>query len=102
MQTLDKKLMTDLKRCKSSQERQKQLVSSEWSATVASSSTSADATITEEDSLNLIASGACGAFIHGFEDEYLEVRTPSVEAMCKLALNCPGTIMPFYTCDSNL
>jgi integrator complex subunit 4 len=89
MQTLDKKLMTDLRVRKSSQQRQKQLVSSEWSAAVTKSSTQSDSPLTDDDASSLMASGACGAFIHGFEDEYLEVRGPSVEAMCKLAVDSP-------------
>lgn len=35
-------------------------------------------------------SQACGAFIHGLEDEYLEVRTAAVEALCNLSLEQPS------------
>ncbi|KAF7387888.1 hypothetical protein HZH66_010655 [Vespula vulgaris] len=35
-------------------------------------------------------SGSCGAFIHGLEDEFLEVRTAAVEALCKLSLEQPS------------
>lgn len=28
--------------------------------------------------------GACGAFVHGLEDEYLEVRSATVDSMCQL------------------
>ncbi|XP_066588194.1 integrator complex subunit 4 [Prorops nasuta] len=31
-------------------------------------------------------SASCGAFIHGLEDEFLEVRTAAVEALCTLSL----------------
>lgn len=34
-----------------------------------------------------MASGACGAFVQGLEDEFLEVRSASVDSMCELALN---------------
>lgn len=34
-------------------------------------------------------SGSCGAFIHGLEDEFLEVRTAAVEALCTLSLEQP-------------
>lgn len=71
--------MNDLK-SKKFKQRAKQLASSEWSS---------DSTITEEDNLNLMASGACGAFIHGLEDECLEVRGESVDALCQLSINCP-------------
>ena len=84
LQTLDKKLMKDL-RIKTTQQ-QKTLFSSEWSTTIMSSS---DSQIQDEESLSLISSGACGAFIHGLEDEYLEVRHESVIAIWKLAVNCP-------------
>ena len=89
LQTLDKKLMSDLKVRKFQKLRQKQLVASEWTAALPSSSTSADSVITDEDNLNLMASGACGAFIHGLEDEFLEVRGEAVDGLCTLAVNCP-------------
>lgn len=38
------------------------------------------------DSISLMASGACGAFVQGLEDEFLEVRSASIDSMCKLAL----------------
>lgn len=38
------------------------------------------------DSISLMASGACGALVHGLEDEFLEVRTASVNSLCRLAL----------------
>lgn len=86
VQTLDKNLMSDLKLRKNRQ-RLKQLVTSEWSSTF--SAGGSDSTITEEDNLSLMSSGACGAFIHGLEDECLEVRGEAVDALCKLAINCP-------------
>jgi integrator complex subunit 4 len=71
--------MNDLK-SKKTKQRAKQLASSEWSS---------DSTITEEDNLNLMSSGACGAFVHGLEDECLEVRGEAVDALCQLSVNCP-------------
>ena len=87
LQTLDKKLMSDLRVRKMQKNRQKQLVSSEWSTT-ASTELSSDF-FTDGDNLNLITSGACGAFIHGLEDEYLEVRAEAVDSLCTLAVKCP-------------
>jgi integrator complex subunit 4 len=29
---------------------------------------------------------ACGAFVHGLEDEFYEVREASIKAICKLCL----------------
>lgn len=86
MQTLDKKLMKDLK-IRATQQ-QKTLFSSEWSSTVIATPSS-DAQIQEEESISLISTGACGAFIHGLEDEYLEVRYECCNALWKLAINCP-------------
>lgn len=34
-----------------------------------------------------MSSGACGAFVHGLEDEFLEVRSASVESLCELSLD---------------
>lgn len=91
LQTLDKKLMSDLKLRKIQKFRQKTLVSNEFAT---SSSTtiigeSSDSQIDEDDNLNLMTQGACGAFIHGLEDEFLEVRSESVDSLCKLAIKCP-------------
>lgn len=36
-----------------------------------------------------MSSGACGAFVHGLEDEYLEVRMPALDSLCKLANQNP-------------
>ena len=72
-QTLDKKLMSNMRSKKSAHERQAQVVASgEWS----SGKKWADDAPREEvdaDSVNLMAMGACGAFIHGLEDEFLAV-----------------------------
>ena len=37
----------------------------------------------------MISTGSCGAFIHGLEDEYLEVRSECVVSLGKLASSCP-------------
>lgn len=79
--------MSDLKVNKYQRNRQKQLVSSEWSTDVPT--TSVDSVLTEGQNLNLIASGACGAFIHGLEDECLEVRAEAVDSLCSLAVKSP-------------
>ena len=85
--------MSDLRMKKSAQTtRQKQLVSNEWSAVTDSSGTSSsDAVITKDDegNLSLMTSGACGAFIHGLEDEFLEVRVEAVDSLGRQALVAP-------------
>ena len=52
----------------------------------------------DADSVNLMAMGACGAFIHGLEDEFLAVRSATIDALtflctknaklANLALDC--------------
>ena len=39
----------------------------------------------DADSVNLMAMGACGAFIHGLEDEFLAVRSASIDALTCLS-----------------
>lgn len=83
--------MSDLRVRKLIKFRQKTIVSNEFSSSAVSSNgaTSSDSIIDKDDNLNLITQGACGAFIHGLEDEFLEVRSESVDSLCKLAENCP-------------
>uniref|UniRef100_A0A3Q3VUX3 Integrator complex subunit 4 n=1 Tax=Mola mola TaxID=94237 RepID=A0A3Q3VUX3_MOLML len=89
-QTLDKKLMSDLRRKRTAHERAKDLfVSGEFS----SGRKWADDAPKEKldtNTVSLIASGACGAFVHGLEDEMFEVRIAAVEALCKLARSSPS------------
>ncbi|XP_017012595.2 integrator complex subunit 4 [Drosophila takahashii] len=88
-QTLDKKLMSNLRRKRTAHERGARLVTSgEWSS---GKRWADDAPQEHLDarSISIIASGACGALIHGLEDEFLEVRTAAVASMCKLALSRP-------------
>lgn len=41
-----------------------------------------------------MSSGACGAFVHGLEDEFLEVRTAAVDSLCELAYqNAPFAVL---------
>ncbi|EDV92118.1 integrator complex subunit 4 [Drosophila grimshawi] len=88
-QTLDKKLMSNLRRKRNAHERGARLVTSgEWSS---GKRWADDAPHEHLDArtISLIASGACGAYIHGLEDEFLEVRTAAVGSMCKLAMSRP-------------
>ncbi|KAL7745279.1 hypothetical protein ACLKA6_015307 [Drosophila palustris] len=88
-QTLDKKLMSNLRRKRNAHERGARLVTSgEWSS---GKRWADDAPQEHLDArtISLIASGACGALIHGLEDEFLEVRTAAVGSMCKLAMSRP-------------
>lgn len=44
----------------------------------------------DAESINLMSSGACGAFVHGLEDEFLG-KTNIISAifvLCKILFNC--------------
>ncbi|KAJ8933176.1 hypothetical protein NQ318_006470 [Aromia moschata] len=45
--------------------------------------------VLDADSISLMSSGACGAFVHGLEDEFLEVRSAAVESLCQLSISNP-------------
>ncbi|XP_034934524.1 integrator complex subunit 4 [Chelonus insularis] len=47
-------------------------------------------TVEDESSEIQERSASCGAFIHGLEDEFLEVRTAAVESLCRLSLERPS------------
>ncbi|CAB4067195.1 INTS4 [Lepeophtheirus salmonis] len=85
-QTLDKKLMSNMRLKKSAHEREAKMVSAgEWS----SGRNWADDAPKEElnaETVSLMNFGACGAFIHGLEDEYMAVRSASVDSLTKLSI----------------
>ncbi|KAK6195746.1 hypothetical protein SNE40_001107 [Patella caerulea] len=84
-QTLDKKLMSNMRRKKSASDRARDhFQSGEWST----GQKWADDKPKEEldaESISLMNIGACGAFIHGLEDEFLEVRNAALDSLCELA-----------------
>ncbi|KAM6945965.1 LOW QUALITY PROTEIN: integrator complex subunit 4 [Aplochiton taeniatus] len=84
-QTLDKKLMSNLKRKCTAHERAKELFASGEFSSGRKWADDAPKNKVDTDAVNLIASGACGAFVHGLEDEMYEVRIAAVEAVCALA-----------------
>ncbi|GIY64400.1 integrator complex subunit 4 [Caerostris extrusa] len=88
-QTLDKKLMSSLKKRRSGLNGHKEYNgNSEWAS---GKQMHFDAPKEEvEDDVNLMSSGACGAFVHGFEDELQEVRTATLDSFCKLATHFPS------------
>ncbi|XP_058825412.1 integrator complex subunit 4 isoform X2 [Topomyia yanbarensis] len=88
-QTLDKKLMSNMRRKKSLHERSAEhFTSGEWSSGKKWAD-DAPKELVNAESVSLMASGACGALVQGLEDEFLEVRTAAVNSMCKLALKNP-------------
>ncbi|GIY87435.1 integrator complex subunit 4 [Caerostris darwini] len=88
-QTLDKKLMSSLKKRRSGLNGHKEYNgNSEWAS---GKQMHFDAPKEEvEDDVNLMSSGACGAFVHGFEDELQEVRTATLDSFCRLATHFPS------------
>ncbi|XP_034851319.1 integrator complex subunit 4 isoform X3 [Mirounga angustirostris] len=89
-QTLDKKLMSDLRRKRTAHERAKELYSSGEFSSGRKWGDDAPKEEIDTGSVNLIESGACGAFVHGLEDEMYEVRIAAVEALCMLAQSSPS------------
>ena len=86
-QTLDKKLMSNMRIKRNAHERMASLVSSgEWS----SGQRWADDAPREEvdaEQVNLVTFGSCGAVVHGLEDECLSVRVATVQSLKKLAVD---------------
>lgn len=89
-QTLDKKLMSDLRRKHTAHERAKELFASGEFSSGRKWADDAPKEKLDTNTVNLIASGACGAFVHGLEDEMFEVRIAAVEALCQLARSSPS------------
>ncbi|KAG8251770.1 Integrator complex subunit 4 [Homalodisca vitripennis] len=88
-QTLDKKLFSNMRKKRSAHERAWESVTSgEWSSGKKWAD-DAPQEMLDAHQINLISSGSCGAFVHGLEDEFLEVRSASVDSICSLSLNNP-------------
>ncbi|PVD19006.1 hypothetical protein C0Q70_21565 [Pomacea canaliculata] len=88
-QTLDKKLMSNMRRKVSAHDRAKEnFQSGEW-ATGARWADDKPREALDADSVSLMNIGACGAFVHGLEDEYLEVRNAALDSLCELAYQSP-------------
>eukprot|EP00106_Octopus_bimaculoides_P000834 XP_014768276.1 PREDICTED: integrator complex subunit 4-like [Octopus bimaculoides] len=89
-QTLDKKLMSNMRRKRTAHERAREnYMSGEWS-TGKIWADDAPKEALDPDSISLMNSGACGAFVHGLEDEYLEVRNAALDSLCELSVNSPS------------
>lgn len=86
-QTLDKKLMSNLRKKKSAHERGREAAEAgEWS-TGQKWADDAPKEFICPDTVNLVNIGSCGAFVHGLEDELSDVRMASLESLCQLAQN---------------
>ncbi|VEN55059.1 unnamed protein product [Callosobruchus maculatus] len=88
-QTLDKKLMSNMRRKRTAHELAwENVTSGEW-ASGKKWADDAPKELLDAESINLMSSGACGAFVHGLEDEFLEVRSAAVESLCQLSICNP-------------
>ncbi|CAG9769751.1 unnamed protein product [Ceutorhynchus assimilis] len=88
-QTLDKKLMSNMRRKRTAHELAwENVTSGEW-ASGKKWADDAPKELLDADNISLMSSGACGAFVHGLEDEYLEVRSAAVESLCQLSISNP-------------
>lgn len=88
-QTLDKKLMSNLRKKRSLHERNlTHFTSGEWSSGKKWADDAPKEYVKAQD-VSLMESGACGALVHGLEDEFLEVRTATVDTLCRLSIDHP-------------
>ncbi|CAH1117828.1 unnamed protein product [Phaedon cochleariae] len=86
-QTLDKKLMSNMRRKRTAHELAwENVTSGEW-ASGKKWADDAPKELLDADNISLMSSGACGAFVHGLEDEFLEVRSAAVESLCQLSIS---------------
>ncbi|OWA52457.1 Integrator complex subunit 4 [Hypsibius exemplaris] len=89
-QTVDKKLMSDLRVKVAGHERQKQLFESgEWSSGRKWADDAPKERLQQED-VKLMSIGATGAFVLALEDQFQEVRAPAVISMAQLAAKHPS------------
>ncbi|XP_068628937.1 integrator complex subunit 4 [Battus philenor] len=89
LQTLDKQLMSNMKKKRTAHERGAELVRSGAWASGRRWADDAPGQLVEQESVQLLPGGAAGAFVHGLEDELMEVRTAAVEAVCQLSMENP-------------
>jgi len=84
-QTLDKKLMSNLRMKKSAHERNREsFKAGEWSSGKKWADDAPQGDI-QPEMITLMGIGACGAFIHGLEDEFMQVRMATLNSISKLA-----------------
>ncbi|XP_061382651.1 integrator complex subunit 4 isoform X1 [Danaus plexippus] len=89
LQTLDKQLMSNMKKKRTLHERSSELVRSGAWASGRRWADDAPGQLLEQSAVQLLPGGAAGAFVHGLEDELMEVRTAAVDAVCQLSLVNP-------------
>lgn len=89
IQTLDKKLMSNMRRKESFHQMSRKIVNSgDWSVGKKWTNDK-PLELLNKDDINFKSRGVCGAFVHGLEDDFMEVRLASIDSLCKLALARP-------------
>ncbi|XP_041974332.1 integrator complex subunit 4 [Aricia agestis] len=86
LQTLDKQLMSNMKKKRTAHERGAELVRSGAWASGRRWADDAPGRLLPRAAVTLLPGGAAGAFVHGLEDEFMEVRTAAVDAVCQLSM----------------
>ncbi|KAJ8734961.1 hypothetical protein PYW08_014211 [Mythimna loreyi] len=86
LQTLDKQLMSNMKKKRTAHERGAELVRSGAWASGRRWADDAPGQLLHSATVQLLPGGAAGAFVHGLEDELMEVRTAAVDAVCQLSM----------------
>ncbi|CAB3220923.1 unnamed protein product [Arctia plantaginis] len=86
LQTLDKQLMSNMKKKRTAHERGAELVRSGAWASGRRWADDAPGALLHHATVQLLPGGAAGAFVHGLEDELMEVRTAAVDAVCQLSM----------------
>ncbi|KAG6455584.1 integrator complex subunit 4 [Manduca sexta] len=89
LQTLDKQLMSNMKKKRSAHERGAELVRSGAWASGRRWADDAPGALVAGHRVTLLPAGAAGAFVHGLEDELMEVRSAAVDAVCQLSMENP-------------
>ncbi|KAG2227292.1 hypothetical protein INT45_004247 [Circinella minor] len=79
-QTFSKQIMSRLKRRRPDHHRKKQQRKHEIIPVPAGDQDM------ESEEFRIMDSGACGAFVHGLEDEFQEVRNASIDSICELCM----------------
>ncbi|XP_050424644.1 integrator complex subunit 4 isoform X2 [Adelges cooleyi] len=87
LKTLDQTLMSNLRRKRTSIERVWECLAKGTAMMSALSTKDAPQEMLDAQQISLVSTGASGAFLHGLEDEFLEVRIATISSMCSLATN---------------
>lgn len=88
-QTLDKRLMSNLRRKRTGHERQRRLVRAGQWGDGRRWGDDAPLEALSAEHVSVVEAGACGAFVHGLEDEFMEVRSAALDSLTALASGRP-------------